>query len=103
MKSGVIWRCAACRSDRQAEGRRRRKERLVAEFGGACQQCGYDRCLAALDFHHRDRTAKEFGISKHSYRRWGAVVAEAGKCDLLCKNCHAEAEEELAVKRRSGS
>jgi hypothetical protein len=30
------------------------KEMLVAELGGKCQKCGYDRYVGALQFHHLD-------------------------------------------------
>jgi hypothetical protein len=35
---------------------RREKVRLmtVSYKGGRCQICGYDRCIEALEFHHRD-------------------------------------------------
>jgi hypothetical protein len=61
------------------------------EFGGKCSHCGYDRCMDNLTFHHRDPSAKEFGIAAggktSSYLR---LLEEAKKCDLLCKNCHGE-------------
>src|ERR1035437_6332446 len=67
------------------------KERLISEFGGACEICGYSRCLDALVFHHRDPALKSFEVSKASMnRRWDAILAEAQKCALLCANCHAE-------------
>jgi hypothetical protein len=103
MRDGVIWRCRACRTERQAEQRRRRKERLVEFFGGVCQKCGYDRCIRALDFHHPDPSQKEFGIGKYLHRRWEVLVAEASKCELLCKNCHYETEDEMAAERRSAT
>lgn len=67
------------------------KLRCIRYKGGKCQRCGYARCLAALSFHHRDRTQKSFTISR---TRWGwkKVKAEIDKCDLLCANCHMEQE-----------
>src|SRR4051794_19716719 len=47
------FRCMKCRKERVSEWRRRVKRRLVTEAGGACLICGYDKCLAALEFHHR--------------------------------------------------
>ena len=46
-----------------AAKRRRIKRHLVGEAGGACELCGYDRCLAALQFHHVDRATKRFALS----------------------------------------
>ncbi len=52
--------------------------------------CGYNECPAALDFHHRDATLKEFGIGTGDIKSWGRVKIELDKCDLVCRNCHAE-------------
>lgn len=79
------------RWQRNFEAGRRRlalKERAIAHLGGRCQLCGYDQCLAALDFHHPDGRDKEFVIS--SKASWKAIEPELGKCDLLCANCHRE-------------
>jgi hypothetical protein len=66
---------------------------LVAEAGGRCVICGYDRCVAALQFHHLEPSQKAFGLSKRGVTRSiEAARAEAGKCTLLCSNCHAEVE-----------
>jgi hypothetical protein len=86
-------RCKLCRSGAVSESRRRMKRILVEEAGGACVICGYDRCIAALEFHHRDRKKKLFALS----RKGGSCSleqarAEARKCLLLCANCHAEVE-----------
>ena len=72
-----------------AKRRRAMKQMLVEEKGGACERCGYDKCVAALEFHHLDPEAKEGGIigttaSLEKQR------AEAAKCVLLCSNCHKE-------------
>jgi hypothetical protein len=71
--------------------RRRRKEILVKMLGGKCVQCGYNKSLPALSFHHLDTAAKKFDISNGGLmREWDEVVREAKKCELLCLNCHAE-------------
>ena len=86
-------RCRRCRMERVAEWRRRAKARLVVEAGGRCALCGYDRCQAALEFHHLDRTTKAFCLSvKGVTRSIEALRVEAAKCVLLCANCHAEVE-----------
>jgi hypothetical protein len=86
-------RCRRCRYDRVVARRRRIKEILVAEAGGACEICGYNRYAGALQFHHRDPAEKEFGIAVNgSARSLERARAEARKCVLLCANCHAEVE-----------
>jgi hypothetical protein len=75
--------------------RRRRKVKriLVDEAGGACMLCGYDRCVAALEFHHLDRDQKAFGLARRGITRSiDQVRKEAQKCLLVCSNCHAEIE-----------
>ncbi|MGH2491502.1 MAG: hypothetical protein ACRDF9_08330 [Candidatus Limnocylindria bacterium] len=71
----------------QKRRRKRRKAELVALAGGRCVDCGYAECLAALEFHHRDASTKEFGVGNFggSFKR---VLVEVAKCDLLCASCH---------------
>jgi hypothetical protein len=66
------------------------KAHAVKYLGGACSSCGYDACLAALEFHHRDREAKEFEIGRRKLQDWEALKREMDKCVLLCNRCHAE-------------
>ena len=75
--------------------RRRRKVKtlVVAEAGGRCRLCGYDRCVAALHFHHVDPDTKSFALSQGGFTKSvERLRAEAAKCVLLCSNCHAEVE-----------
>jgi transposase-like protein len=89
-------RCLACRSEAVARRRRQIKRLLVAEAGGRCARCGYDRCLRALEFHHVDPATKEFGIALHGLTRsLRRARIEAAKCVLLCSNCHMEVEAGL--------
>jgi transposase-like protein len=88
-----IYRCLRCRSEAVTRRRRRLKEILVADAGGACSICGYDKHIGALQFHHRAGEVKEFGVAARGFTRsLEAVRAEAAKCVLLCANCHSEVE-----------
>lgn len=50
-----------------------------------CSHCGFNKSVAAIDFHHlRDR---ELRISQSS-RLTKRVIEEMSKCILLCSNCH---------------
>ena len=76
-----------------AVARRRRMLRLraIQYKGGKCSNCGYNRCIAALDFYHLDPTQKEFGISMDGITRsWIRIQSELDKCVLVCSNCHRE-------------
>lgn len=87
------FRCTRCRAERVAERRRQVKAKLVAEAGGRCVLCGYDRCQSALQFHHVDPGGKTFAISSRgATRALARAREEAAKCVLLCANCHAEVE-----------
>lgn len=86
-------RCRACSVDAVVECRRKRKRKLVDEFGGQCIICGYKKCPQALQFHHTDPSNKEFDISKKSAcLSWNKIIKEAKKCILVCANCHFEIE-----------
>ena len=87
------YRCPACNTTRVARRRKTVKETLVAEAGGRCALCGYDRCARALGFHHIDPGEKSFGIALGGVTRsLERARVEAGKCVLLCANCHMEVE-----------
>ena len=80
--------------------KRRRKVRLMSvEYkGGKCEKCGYDKCIDALEFHHKDPVLKDFSISGKGYTRsWKSVKEELDKCILLCANCHRELHAKLAA------
>ena len=69
------------------------------EYGGKCTVCGYNKCMAALEFHHREPGNKDNGpsdiIGKYNPKTANLeninfVYTELDKCDLLCANCHRE-------------
>ena len=73
------------------EHRKRIKEELIAYKGGKCEICGYDICIAALDFHHINPEEKDFAISNSNiYKNIEALKQEVDKCMLVCANCHRE-------------
>jgi transposase len=91
------YRCSRCNSEAVSRRRRRIKQTLVVEAGGACALCGYSACIAALEFHHVERADKLFSLSHRGVTRSIARARqEASKCVLLCANCHAEVEAGVA-------
>lgn len=86
------YRCRQCRVEAVARRRRKVKLILAKEAGGRCRLCGYNRCLAALEFHHVNPKTKSFGLSRRGARSISWLRSEASKCVLLCSNCHAEVE-----------
>jgi predicted transcriptional regulator len=92
-RSGGGYRCLKCRSEAVSRRRRKVKQILISEAGGACAICGYSKYAGALQFHHRDRGQKAFELSLQGVTRSvDTLRAEAIKCVLLCSNCHAEVE-----------
>ena len=87
------FRCARCNTEAVAARRRKVKSILVEEAGGACAICGYDRYSGALHFHHLVPGDKVFALSRNGVTRsLDKARLEAGKCLLLCANCHSEVE-----------
>ena len=65
----------------------------IAEAGGRCVVCGYDRSQAALAFHHVDPTQKRMIVSAQALGVGIARLREgARKCVLVCHNCLGELE-----------
>jgi len=67
------------------------KEILLEQFKVlSCSICGYDKCFAALDLHHRNPKDKDYTISKMKTYSDKLIKIEVQKCDLICANCHRE-------------
>lgn len=96
-RSDGCFRCLKCRSQHVSDRRRRVKALLIEEAGGGCSLCAYNRCAAALQFHHLDPELKRFSIGHGTTMSLAATRAEAAKCVLLCANCHAEVEAGIAT------
>lgn len=69
-----------------------RKKGLVEMKGGCCSECGYNKNISVLCFHHTDPKQKSFPITirECSNGTWEKLLSEAAKCILLCHNCHGE-------------
>lgn len=90
-KSGNHWRCCKCGSEATQKRRDKIKQLAIDYLGGSCSICQYDKNVAALEFHHKDPTQKDFAISRKGYTRsWDKVKIELDKCILVCSNCHRE-------------
>ena len=64
-----------------------------------CAICGYNKCVSALEFHHREN--KEFHIGQF-HGNLKKLKTEMGKCIVLCANCHRELHSEKEVKTNVG-
>lgn len=62
------------------------------KMGLKCAKCGYNKCGAALEFHHINPEEKDEKIARmisNNYRL-DAIQEEIKKCIVLCSNCHHE-------------
>lgn len=89
-------RCKKCNVESVTKRRKALKRKAVAYKGGKCSHCGYDKCIAALEFHHRDPDQKDFSFGgSRQTAAWAKIQAELDKCDLVCANCHREIHEKM--------
>lgn len=79
--------------NKQKQTINRRNRYLVTYYiglaGGKCHKCSYCEFIAALDFHHVNRSEKQYNptyvIISNNH---DLAMAELDKCVLLCANCH---------------
>ena len=64
--------------------RRSMKLQAIKLLEGKCSICGYNKCIDALEFHHKNPTEKEFKLSAGNTMTWKEFKEEAQKCILLC-------------------
>lgn len=79
---------------------RRTELKLKAFYykGGKCENCGFVGNPVSFDFHHIDPTQKDFAISTTgTTKSWERIKQEVDKCQLLCKNCHAEKHVNMTI------
>lgn len=78
--------------------RRKSKEiflELLKQF--SCDLCGYNSCIAALEFHHIDEKNKDYDIENLISLQYTSIenlskiiISELNKCQILCSNCHVK-------------
>ena len=83
---------------------RNKKKKLLVEYkGGKCEHCGFKTdIMSVYDFHHKDPSQKDFGIShKSGYgKSLEQTKKEVDKCLLLCRNCHAIEHHRIVQETR---
>lgn len=111
-KDGLQNICKTCKKELDAEWYRKNKEhkqkrlreqrrekrdwiqKYKVERG--CLVCGYNKCAAALDFHHTGYD-KEHEISRmvNELQSVDKILEEVKKCVILCRVHHTEVHEAL--------
>lgn len=76
----------------QKERGLKRKYEYILSKGGKCERCGYNKNIAALEFHHKNPEEKEFQIDSRKFANANieTLKKELDKCIILCSNCHRE-------------
>jgi formate-dependent nitrite reductase cytochrome c552 subunit len=73
-----------------------------------CSKCGYEKCFAAIDFHHADPKSKDISISqlirlykptKEKIEKFKEDI-ETKRLISLCANCHREYHFEIGGRGR---
>lgn len=88
-------RCIKCENEAASYRKHLKKIDAVNYKGGKCVECGYSKCVDALEFHHTDDSTKEFEISGNNRKPLDFIKSELDKCILLCSNCHKEKHEKM--------
>jgi DNA-binding CsgD family transcriptional regulator len=97
--ASVFFHCSSDEKKRKTVDRtriraRERKRFFVAKMGGKCNRCGYNKCLAALDFHHKNPEEKDKDIMMVFRMKYETIEREVAKCELVCANCHREIHDQ---------
>lgn len=68
------------------------KRKAVEYKGGKCVVCGYSKCFAAMDFHHKNPLEKDGYGTGALKQHWSFErnKKELDKCVLVCVRCHRE-------------
>lgn len=82
--------CKTCVSNRNNTNRKLIKLKAIEYLGGCCNKCRYNKCSAALEFHHVNPLEKDRKYNNIRKAFTPVLISELNKCILLCANCHRE-------------
>lgn len=89
--------CKMCFNARLMQKWKENKAKAVTLAGGKCTNCGYDKYIGALEFHHTDTSIKEDNWSKKWTLSEAKIKLALIGTILLCANCHREEHEKLRI------
>lgn len=58
------------------------------KVGVPCARCGGEFPTVCMDWHHKDKSTKDFKIAQAILKPLEKIIEELKKCELLCANCH---------------
>lgn len=82
--------CKSCIVISNKKKQQNTKQLAVEYKGGCCSKCGYNKCIAALEFHHVNPDTKDKDYFNSRGGLTESLKTELDKCVLLCANCHRE-------------
>lgn len=92
-KGKLCWTCT------NRINRQEKIQKLQNVTGGSCWFCNYNRCWAAIEFHHVKAATKKHNLSKREMQyTWERIINEAQKCVLACACCHREIHQGLITQ-----
>ncbi len=74
-RGATRWRCRSCNAEGVSRHRNAKKLWCVNFLGGKCARCSYSKCIAALEFHHREPGAKEFEFARYQKASYEKLAA----------------------------
>lgn len=83
--------CKNCFNRRCQDRWIKRKIDAILYKGGKCEDCPEDlqnSHYSVFEFHHNDRTQKDYDWTRLRLRNIKDIERELNKCTLLCANCH---------------
>ncbi len=94
--------CKECHNKQVKQRYEENKSQInTLKEGKYCEKCGYNKCIAALDYHHIDPSIKIDTVARLStHSNIDNAIKEIDKCVLLCANCHREfhyLEEKIGI------
>ncbi len=93
-KDGSSVYCKICTNEQTILRQREFKRKCINYKGGKCEICGYNKSQNSLDFHHKNREEKKFGLAHRKHNSFNEEIKmELDKCSLICRNCHGELHE----------
>lgn len=84
--------CKICNKADRVKRNKENKIKAVEYFGGKCIDCGYNKYVGALDFHHTDDSLKSdnyHNLKNMNFKNFLQALIDQ-KCELVCANCHRE-------------
>lgn len=78
------------RSVRMRRQSARKRAFLLGLRDQPCHDCRNRFPPHVMQFDHRDPREKAFNVAQSSCRATQAVLDEAAKCDIVCRNCHRD-------------